>query len=1024
MSTTTFSSGFDATKHGERDIDIHRLQLVQLSVIEDNLPAVGNLVGKKNPKDNSNAPDANGYKNTTPTTETYTGPDIYGKSKGGPIQLPTEPDIEIHTSDTEEEQQKQLKKESRIITYTQDQFLEEFEDFGKVKINKTNKYFQGLEEEEIMGKLDEFIADQEVPTRNRLGKINASGRTILHAILRDAVQKRFEEQLGFLFKWLMKEYPELYQCKYTGDNNEPKTVLHLAAAKAENRYFVRFFVKNYPAEAAEILGYGQKKEDIPSLLLLQIMPFISDCDDEKFLKLFSGTDVDADVEEDKHTYCCCSCPRLVSTTQKTKTRTLSNPDFEAPKRVDTAGFALSSISAITDHEKNTVLHLAAQYVPEYDAKQTESQLRLVTKVFLWCPKALGEVNHRHHSVYQHRLHGLCAHMSDKSPKSPENNGEDSHISDRIADFLKDKILHLLDRDKTINLLRGRYGAIPGPERQTQLDLGEAENANVSEDALIALLKSLEFENILQYVHIPRRPFSVKADSATSGDASDGRAGASAGAGAGRQDFGRIFDLLHEKGVKKIIRLIVDDNEDCPHTDEIIEGLNRFKIEDWKWEKVDISSVVLRKAAEHAQHVRLLSSGNHSVLRDWSSCDGLKELKHLEAVHVVISRRVESEAKTQSYKTDFETRMAASCPKVKTYVKVETATTGTSNPGPTGGHPMKPNNWFEDLNKFLSFFTNIPPAVHARAPDVRVAIIDDGIDSMQPGSQLWQFIAQGESFYTERQSLFTRTNSYFFSTTGHGTLMANLVHNVCPKAQLYIARLQQGHGGLQFTAESAVKAILWAIQKKVHIISMSWTIPDNPEGTTELDPTLQKLDDAIKEAQNAGILMFGAASDQGLNSSIRPPYPAKCKDGGVICIGAAKDSGHPDERAVRDAEFFFPGSTQGTKENPEQIQQLLSSYGSSVATALAAGFAAMIMYCLEISKHGRSEHGPQYRKKLQDSKIIKEIFKRKGGNGKFIAVSGFFPPNKFSSDEGGVWDLSGKHELDQAIHEIIKPYIIM
>jgi len=193
-----------------------------------------------------------------------------------------------------------VKKESRAITNIQDQFLEDFEEVGRKRINKTKKYFQDLDESQIMTKLDEFIARQEVSTKNSLGKINASGRTILHAILGDAQQKRFEEQLRFLFKWCMDEHPELYRSKYTGDNNEAKTVLHLAlrpAAKTESRYFVRFFVNNYPGEAAEILG--AEKED--SLLLHHIMPFISDCDNVKFLTLFNSTDIDTDVEEDKHT---------------------------------------------------------------------------------------------------------------------------------------------------------------------------------------------------------------------------------------------------------------------------------------------------------------------------------------------------------------------------------------------------------------------------------------------------------------------------------------------------------------------------------------------------------------------------------------------------------------------------------------------------------------------------------------------------------------------------------------------------
>jgi hypothetical protein len=87
---------------------------------------------------------------------------------------------------------------------------------------------------------------------------------------------------------------------------------------------------------------------------------------------------------------------------------------------------------------------------------------MVKKVFLWCPKALSERNNDDHSVYQHRLHGLCTYVDDKSPNSPENGGGDTPQSDNIANFLKDEIMHLLDRDQIIRLLRGGYGAVLGP----------------------------------------------------------------------------------------------------------------------------------------------------------------------------------------------------------------------------------------------------------------------------------------------------------------------------------------------------------------------------------------------------------------------------------------------------------------------------------------------------------------------------------------------------------------------------------
>ena len=144
--------------------------------------------------------------------------------------------------------------------------------------------------------------------------------------------------------------------------------------------------------------------------------------------------------------------------------------------------------------------------------------------------------------------------------------------------------------------------------------------------MVKLIDGLEFENILQYVQIPARPFSTGATTSAKGASDAGDETSAADAGAGRQDFMCIFDKLHRKGVVKIIRLIVDDDSNCPHIDEVIEWLKHFEIEDWEWKKEDVSTIVLQKAAAHAKHVRLWSSGNHSVLRDWSSCDGLKGLK--------------------------------------------------------------------------------------------------------------------------------------------------------------------------------------------------------------------------------------------------------------------------------------------------------------------------------------------------------------------------------------------------------------
>lgn len=111
-----------------------------------------------------------------------------------------------------------------------------------------------------------------------------------------------------------------------------------------------------------------------------------------------------------------------------------------------------------------------------------------------------------------------------------------------------------------------------------------------------------------------------------------------------------------------------------------------------------------------------------------------------------------------------------------------------------------NAWLENMTQFVEFITNIPKAIQPR-DEVRVAILDDGIDLIQAGLDR----CIGCSFYTETLEDFTRINPYYFSSTGHGTLMATLVQKSCPKAQLYVARVGQGRsstGILQPTAPSA------------------------------------------------------------------------------------------------------------------------------------------------------------------------------------------------------------------------------
>ena len=100
-------------------------------------------------------------------------------------------------------------------------------------------------------------------------------------------------------------------------------------------------------------------------------------------------------------------------------------------------------------------------------------------------------------------------------------------------------------------------------------------------------------------------------------------------GSGRGDFGIVFRELKRVGVKKVMKIEVEDLKEPSHGDDIIiESLKGFNIEEWDWRKIDLCTEVIRQAAQHVRQIRLYSSGNNSVLRGWSGKDGLRSFREV------------------------------------------------------------------------------------------------------------------------------------------------------------------------------------------------------------------------------------------------------------------------------------------------------------------------------------------------------------------------------------------------------------
>jgi hypothetical protein len=246
------------------------------------------------------------------------------------------------------------------------------------------------------GKIDveEFICRQSLQVRQNLDRKGTDGRTLLHKIFSQTGPKKFEQR-RILCSWVMRKYPELYQKQ----QDDRRTILHIVAQQPKFSDRVSFFINEFPQQTSVLL--------LNSKLIHQIMPHIRECKAER-VRIMLG--LPESIGED------------------------SNPP--ATKFLD-------------DEHGNSVLHLAVLYERHESPEAIQTQLQLVEMVLKSCPDALKQRNRDGHSPYQYRINSYYK----QHPHAREH--DDIPLrDDKIAMFLKDRIMHIQDRDQTIRLLHG------------------------------------------------------------------------------------------------------------------------------------------------------------------------------------------------------------------------------------------------------------------------------------------------------------------------------------------------------------------------------------------------------------------------------------------------------------------------------------------------------------------------------------------------------------------------------------------
>ncbi|KKO96893.1 hypothetical protein THAR02_11002 [Trichoderma harzianum] len=461
----------------------------------------------------------------------------------------------------------------------------------------------------------------------------------------------------------------------------------------------------------------------------------------------------------------------------------------------------------------------------------------------------------------------------------------------------------------------------------------------------------KFDRVLLYVTFPQVEVTVK------GRLMDRQmADKSQQEHLGRKDMVHFFNWLYEKGVRHIIRVTVNDSGDPGekiHTDHSIQQcLERFVVESLDWQKTDldpetilrVSVRSLEKAAptsEDPKNVELLPdrqlrelrlrwSGNNAVLRAWREPEGLPMLPRLEKVHLLTppaSKMFDDPQWIKQKVEEFRLRLNKNFRKARdndpelgqedvfqATNEIEVSLEAIDMDG--GSKLTSREQWNNIPNKLLRPEDNFES-------DVVVALINDGVDRLD--NTLSGQILEGKSFdYHDGQ-----VRPPFSSARGHGTVMASMILRICPMAKIYLIRLK------------TYDAIEAALAKNATIISMSWTLPKSSAENETKDELHEILEVAVKRK----VIMFCSSPDAGKFTEL--DYPSGPWRSRFFRIGAARADGTVFEWTPEDGISFVLPGVDVVKEQA-RVADFKYETGSNVATALAAGLAAMIIYCVKAS----------------------------------------------------------------------------
>ncbi|EFY88119.1 subtilisin, putative [Metarhizium acridum CQMa 102] len=608
--------------------------------------------------------------------------------------------------------------------------------------------------------------------------------------------------------------------------------------------------------------------------------------------------------------------------------------------------------------------------------------------------ALKATNKAGRTPYQERIERLKECQAFKTLLSVIKNGDTEEVKKEalrkvvVADPVAQHILAFCVRefDNRDDIVQFLYQS--DDERHLDFDLAGLPKTYISLSFLRELGTHIRFESVLKYVALPMLSVELPKTQQFA------RKKLPQAEVKSMTDLRAVFEWLRQSQVKKIIKVTVIDYGGQRHSDPAIEeALRGFDVEVWDWKKVDLCSDVIFNCASSVREISLYPSGNGAALMGWSGPKGFGNRKKfpkgeddtefererlltainnfktqlniihrgpkaleeyvlaffingLQSEHQTFFRaknakQLASEGqsliqrlKTISLDQGSIAKKEQSEIEVKEYLDTKDFTYA-SDFRSIAENEEESHPWIGCLDSFRRFLCGCQ---EAKATPMKIAIIHDGIDASDPSLQ--RAIAMGKSFSHYPNST-EFMNAYFVPSGKHGTQMAKLITQICADPRLFIARLEErlapDDSGRRITAESAAKAVMWAVDCKVDIISMSWTIEN---GTTNSED-IEALRKAVKKAHKQNILMFCSTSDSGGSQDDRS-FPGQWLNE-CTRIGGASHQGQKLARVnEKSVQFLLPGKRIPIKNSDGKSHSYET--GSSLATACASGLAGLLLHC--------------------------------------------------------------------------------